>query len=282
MKSVSVSGYARLRASSRLEQFLTRRQYAEGKLHDADAIHDLRVSIRRLAQCLRTFRGVLAPLPARKMRKGLRRLMALCAAVRNCDVAIEVLQQAGAIDNQRKSRLLSARRDAERALQEHLTDGCRWRKRKWLKLLRISAQKGAEWVPGESVQVNLSTMLPALTDEFFEKGRTAKKNSDLESWHEFRLHAKRFRYTLELFRRFYGSEMIRCLQDLRELQEHLGGINDCMTTVSMLKEDREAAAAVHCLLGEREARFRRYWRYYSARLQERWKNWMRQPISVTK
>lgn len=280
MKPVSISEYARLQTSSRLKQFLEQRRRAAQRMDDAESIHDLRVSIRRLAQCLRTFRGLLAPAPAGKLRKRLKKLMGLCAAVRNRDVTIEVLQQAGAISEQRKSRLLSMRREAERALQERLTARHRWKKEKCLKLVRMESQKVSEWTIERSIKGNVSVILPVLADDFFAAGRAAAKRHDPESLHQFRLHAKRFRYTLELFRRFYGSELKHCLEQLRELQQYLGAINDCVTAISLLEGDADAAIAVNCLRHERELQFKSYWKHYSPRLQAEWKKWMRQPNSV--
>jgi CHAD domain-containing protein len=280
MKSPRIPQYARLRMASRLKRFLLYRSRAERSIHDAEAIHDLRVSIRRLQQSARTFRGLLAPAPARKMRKRLRKLMALCAAVRNCDVALTVLQQAGAESDQRKAELMSLRHEAELALEERLQDRRRWQKRKWLQTLRMETQSDAEWAVDQKIEDNLARILPALADGFFATGRIAAEKDDLESLHQFRLHAKRFRYTLELFRSFYGDQIKDCLQRLRELQDHLGGINDCVTTVSLLNDDHDTATAVHGLLREREARFKSYWRQYTARRQQAWKHWLSRPKAV--
>jgi CHAD domain-containing protein len=61
---------------------------------DEDAVHDLRVAIRRFSQAVRIFANLL-PGPARKMRKRLRRLLAVAATVRDLDVGIALLTQAG-------------------------------------------------------------------------------------------------------------------------------------------------------------------------------------------
>src|SRR6478736_3714337 len=63
---------------------------------NTDAIHDLRVSIRRLRQELRVFQAWFERDRVKRIRRRLRRLMERCAAVRNCDVAVEVLREAEA------------------------------------------------------------------------------------------------------------------------------------------------------------------------------------------
>lgn len=84
-------------------------------------IHDLRVAIRRFTQVLRVF-GSRFEHP-RKMRRRLRGVMDLCGAVRNCDIAVEVLQAAEApakpaLQGRLKRRRERAGRDLARLLKE--------------------------------------------------------------------------------------------------------------------------------------------------------------------
>lgn len=60
-----------------------------------DAIHDLRVSIRRLRECLGAFACVYPPGPHKKIRKRLRRLMKCTERVRSADIALDLLAGAG-------------------------------------------------------------------------------------------------------------------------------------------------------------------------------------------
>ena len=81
------------------------------------------------------------------------------------------------------------------------------------------------------------------------------------------------RYTLEIFEPVYGVETKKMmLESLKGLQEKLGAINDCATTLEMIRRDRGAAAAVRRLAGEREAEFRAYWKkHFGPREKARWK-----------
>jgi CHAD domain-containing protein len=71
-----------------------------------EAVHDLRVSIRRFSECLRAFQQFF---PARRIRKRLKRIMDAAAEVRDRDIALESLagiridapEAAGAIATQR-------------------------------------------------------------------------------------------------------------------------------------------------------------------------------------
>lgn len=58
---------------------------------DPDAVHDLRVAIRRFSQALRIFRQLLDPKAVQPMRRALKRVMDAAAAVRDLDVGMERL-----------------------------------------------------------------------------------------------------------------------------------------------------------------------------------------------
>jgi CHAD domain-containing protein len=97
------------------------------RVRDEEAIHDLRVSIRRLDQCLRAFRSFLPREEARALRKELDQIMDLASEVRNRDVALLLLRGARVAAESDLARGLSReRRDAERALEAHLK---RWNRR---------------------------------------------------------------------------------------------------------------------------------------------------------
>jgi CHAD domain-containing protein len=284
MKPQNISAYARDQARSRLQRFLAEEKRAGKHLDNPESIHDLRVSIRRFTQCLRTFRGLFAPGPAKKIRRRLRKLMDLCSAVRNCDVALELLRQAGVHGGPSVPHLGALRQEAGQTLGGHLEGSPRWKKSKWLKGLRLDVREDSEWAPGQSVEENLARILPALAEDLFAAGQAAAAaGATHDTVHQFRLRAKRFRYALELFPSFYGDPMQDHLQALGELQDRLGAINDCVTTIAMLPEDRRAAVAVGKLLRQREMEFRRHWKaHYSGGTLAVCKSWLGHPLVVTK
>ncbi|MCC6383440.1 MAG: CHAD domain-containing protein [Dehalococcoidia bacterium] len=58
---------------------------------DPDAIHDLRVAVRRLSQCLDVFSGLFPSKSAKRVRKRIRRIRQLAGDVRDIDIALELL-----------------------------------------------------------------------------------------------------------------------------------------------------------------------------------------------
>ena len=94
---------------------------------DADAVHDLRVSIRRLSRGLRVFAQFFPGKSWKRIRRELSGLMDAAAEVRDRDIAIELLQKAGVAQGARiLTTLESQRRQAAEALQTALRS---WRER---------------------------------------------------------------------------------------------------------------------------------------------------------
>jgi CHAD domain-containing protein len=281
-----IDAFARAQSRARLRRFVTQAGRAARHPEDPEAIHALRVSIRRFTQCLRTFRGVFDARPLKKLRRRLRKLMDACAAVRTYDVAREVLREAGMAQGRSPSsvsKLAAARTEAEQKLREHLA---KLRHRKaadwelnWQAPAQPKVQADGEWDLEQGLPDNLRQVLPKLAEDLFAMGvGAAAAGDDHEKLHRFRLRAKRFRYTLELFRAPYGAEYEHGLQALKGLQDRLGAINDCVSTLALIDADKRAAAAVKRLLLKREAGFQVYWRsQFAPEKQAWWENWLRKP-----
>jgi CHAD domain-containing protein len=97
------------------------------RMADVDAIHDLRVSIRRLAQCLRVFSQFFPRERAKKIRQRLEAVMDLASEVRNRDIALQLMAGAPALPDSTLARVLSHERtEAEKSLVAALQ---RWNRR---------------------------------------------------------------------------------------------------------------------------------------------------------
>jgi len=259
----------RSQTAARLKKLDREARNAARKPENADCIHDLRVSIRRLKQELEVFAEWCEARRLKTIRRHLRKLMDRCAAVRNCDVAIQVLQAAGCQGPELLARLEKERRIAGGTLARKLEH---WRNagriRGWGHHLRVSRAASKE-----TAEEAARRLLPAMTEKLFRAGRGASQpNSTRLRMHRLRLQAKGVRYTLEIFDLVYGRKTKPMLEALKGLQEKLGAINDCATTLVMIRRDRDAVAAVRRLAGEREAEFREYWKkHFGPRQRVRWK-----------
>jgi CHAD domain-containing protein len=187
------------------------------------------------------------------MRKPLRNLMRLCGAVRNCDIALEVLEAAAVpADKTLRRRLRNLRSRAERELVKRLADGP----------TRADLRRWNTWLP-KSGAAGTPDPRARMARDFAKSGAAAARaEASFAQMHAFRLLVKRYRYTLEIL----GGPPRR-IEMLRVLQEHLGAINDCVTTSELIAECGEKGAdlrrirtALNRLLARRSAEFRIYWR----------------------
>jgi CHAD domain-containing protein len=287
MKRASITAFARAQMRIRLNHVVIQARLATKHPGDPDAIHALRVSIRRFTQCLRTFRHLFQAGLLKRLRRRMRKLLDLCAAVRTYDVAMEVLRQAGSASPTLDSRLASARAEAEDLLRDHLKKQRHRKGSTWELTLQPAARQGSDWDPKDDLAGNLHRVLPKLADELFAMGSAAAAaGDDATALHQFRLFAKRFRYTLDLFPSFYGNELPQGLQALRGLQDRLGAINDCVSTIALIGaergahhlRERRAVAAIKKLLHRRETEFQVYWqREFPAEKLGWWKSWLSSP-----
>jgi CHAD domain-containing protein len=248
--------FVRSCTQARLKKLKEELRRAAHDPEDQKAIHDLRVAIRRFTQCLRTFAQFFDAARTKPMRRRLRRLMDRCGAVRNGDIALEVLRAAGLRSRKLNADLGNQRRYAQEKLARRLSS---LRKKGWGGHLHAGKEGAGVWDLKESAAENSQRVLPALAEELFAAGDLAAAEASVQKLHRFRLQVKRFRYTFELFQPLYRMETERGMAMLRDLQDKLGAINDCVVTLEMVKKDRRAAAAVRKLLISREAEFRKYW-----------------------
>lgn len=257
---MTVSGFAIERVSALIEKVRAERARVL-KTPGADAIHDLRVSLRRLEQGLAIFKKHL-PEPFRiHARRVLKRWLKAAGRTRDCDIAMQLL-------NEGMRPQLQARRDAAAA--------------ELLGLLRVDrfpripkASKDLAWTPPDVIAF-ARKKLPRIAAEFFDSGETAAKNlGSAKRLHEFRLHGKEIRYRLELFSQFYGPKLAQLMKLLKHVQTDLGEMSDADATARILTElaaPDDLVAALHDRAEDRKQKFRERWleNVPDAQTAERW------------
>ena len=141
------------------------------------------------------------------------------------------------------------------------------------------------WDEALSAAQNAGYRLPALAQNYFERGRAvAGADATPDALHDFRLRTKRLRYTLEMFRPFYGPGLESCLGRLREVQRLLGEANDCDATLRLLGGPAPPSSApgrrletfLRSRAAERIAEFRDYWgkTFDAAGEEARWRRYL--------
>lgn len=238
-----------------------------------DAVHDLRVAIRRLNVALRIAVHPESQDDARKLRKRLRKARLAAGDVRDRDIALATLREAGIDDaDPLSAQLAQQRHDAALVLQDAAGPLARegfiskWRSR----IAFVNTQP--EWDPAAEI------------DAYFEAGRLlAAGQPQPADLHQFRIAGKHLRYTLELMRPFYGPALNRLVSLLREAQDHLGIINDCATVRALIQSTAESRPGVEEFLTVRSnqslTQFQQLW---TARIdvptqQQRWVRYLKNP-----
>ena len=101
---------------------------------DVDSIHDVRVALRRLSRCLRVFAPFYPDGSWKKIRRRIAKLLAAAGAVRDCDIAIELVGRAGVARRSAMVTQLAAQR--RKAGRDLLVEVRHWKHRDFPKRWR--------------------------------------------------------------------------------------------------------------------------------------------------
>ena len=131
----------------------------------------------------------------------------------------------------------------------------------------MKKSRSVDWNTAISAGENARRALPRLTREFFAQGRAATTPAASPAeLHAFRLAAKHFRYTLELFLPMYGPRLAERVDQVRKIQSLLGDRQDCVVLGERLKKKDGPAASLYATIEKLSAdgraieeRFRRHW-----------------------
>ncbi|MGV3614273.1 MAG: CHAD domain-containing protein [Fimbriimonas sp.] len=221
---------------------------------DPDAVHDMRVAVRRLRTMMRAFAGVL-PREIVEAEADARWLGRVLGEARDRDVQAEALREEAQRDPDLEPLTGAVLRE-RRALQANVAealDSPRYRRFLTALATPIPASRGV-----------------ALTDLAHRAERTTRKqvarsadaldkDSPATDFHRLRKRAKRLRYVLEAVEPVLGGRTDRKIKRLKRLQDEVGERQDVVTmteTVQRLLHDpdlpREAAKAGERLLARME------------------------------
>ena len=248
---------------------------------DPEAVHDLRVAVRRFTQVLVAFESRFTPLTLKAIRTQLKNLLSAAGAVRDCDIAIEMLGKTGSPNLSKVGEELHVRRKgAEHRLLNTLRRMARQQYgAKWAAALKeapAAQSNGQNWDESARQEV------PRRAKTFFHDGnRAADGKASAGDLHKVRIAAKKFRYTFEIYESAFGPTAESRLEQLREVQSLLGDINDIRTVRKLLDElggDKKVDAALRKHLRKKKAEFCSFWetKYPSGERKE-WMRFLRQP-----
>ncbi len=219
---------------------------------DIEELHDMRVATRRMRAALRVFRPYLDTTAYKPFRKALRRTGRALGVVRDLDVFREKAQHyLDGLPVERRSELdplLAAWQTAHDGAREgmlDLLDGKAFAqfKKEFARFL-ATAGAGAPPAPSESnapLPNRVREAVPVLAVTSFAavrayEGRVEGPDTPLTRLHQLRIAAKGLRYTLEFFREILPTEVEVLIERIKELQEHLGNLQDAVVTCGILRD----------------------------------------------
>jgi CHAD domain-containing protein len=223
---------------------------------DEEAIHDMRVAIRRLRAALRIARPFFRPKRLQAVRARLQEAAEILGAVRDLDV---LLAHAETYQGRRWDEeadldgwietLRSRRSGALETMREYLA-GKRFRRLRgemqaFLAGIRPPRLAGKAAARGEGAAESAGTasaarvrdVLPAALWAQYSAVRAheAVESPTPESLHTLRIECKRLRYLMEFFQGVLGARAAPAIALAIRAQDHLGRLNDAWVAAGMLR-----------------------------------------------
>ncbi len=230
---------------------------------DAEDLHDMRVSTRRLRAAWRIFEGAFKPGRTRRLRRRLRGVSDRLGTVRDLDVLIEGLEayRAGLDPEQQPGldgMLALWRRQRDQAKQQLLDELASDRYRDFVHDMNGFLEAGANeaaTVASPTEPHRVRDRAPSQIWAAYEAVRAYEPVlpwADVETLHRARISTKWLRYDLEFYGEALGPEADRLLGRVVALQDFLGALHDA-DVAAKLARDVLVARAGDLSRQEREA-----------------------------
>lgn len=229
---------------------------------DPEELHQMRVGMRRLRSAITGFAPVL-DLPEAAQNKKIGQVSRCLGQLRDLDVLLEALHQRyypnltskeqktlqqvfSELDKQRQQTFKQTKKTIEGKKYKQLKQQLQ----QWLDFPRYTK---IEQLPIEEVLPDL--LLPEVSKLFLHPGwqvgiehlqnesnQLSSKTVELilqaegQKLHDLRKQVKRVRYQMNLFTDFYGATYSAYLQDMKDIQEYLGDIQDSEVLETVMKD----------------------------------------------
>ena len=198
---------------------------------DADAVHDLRVAIRRCRSIAAAMEEVDPDSAWPQMRKIARKLFRSLGALRDAQVMYESLKELAPETDPVRTHLQATFESRMAGLREAaLRAAGKLDEKTWKRLERSLRRRSRFVLPG-----SLAAECMAL--ERFESARElhpkALRTDKPRPWHALRIGLKRFRYTLEAF---LPEQYAAWSDNLKRVQDLLGAVHDLDVLLATIKK----------------------------------------------
>ena len=218
---------------------------------DIEDLHDMRVATRRMRAALRVFGPYLDADVMRPIDRGLRRTGRMLGAVRDLDVFYEkTMVYLDALPESRRGDLdpllavWQERRDHARGAMIDYLDGDRYPRfvEAFTALLDDPGRASLGYIDddGEARPHRVAHVLPAVLYDrvagvWAYDDVIAGHDTPLVRFHRLRIAGKAMRYTFEFFEEVLGPDAKPLIAATKEMQDHLGDLQDAVVTCNVLR-----------------------------------------------
>jgi CHAD domain-containing protein len=203
---------------------------------DAEAVHDLRVALRRTRTVLEVGRAVLGRFRADEVRRALRDVQRATGALRDEEVLLELVASLG-VAHPAVAAWLESRRRRERRLRRELVGRVRAgevdRGRRLLDALLAFPIKPSR----ERRLSKLARRAVERARREVERRRHARPD-DVEALHRLRIAVKRLRYTCDTFAGALPAHLTALAHEAARLQNRLGELHDVDMAIAAVRRAR--------------------------------------------
>ncbi len=215
---------------------------------DIEALHDMRVATRRLRAAFEVFGDAFPRDVLRPHLKGLRATGRSLGAVRDLDVFMEKAQKyIKSLPAAKRSGLdpllnhWNEERLQARFLMVEYLDSPEYArfKRDFNTFLNRPLPNPENMLDGEPLPTLVRQLAPSLVYERMASVRafeTHLQDAPIERLHMLRIEFKKLRYTVEYFREVLGKRSFQVIEDVKQLQDHLGDLNDAQVATLILSD----------------------------------------------
>jgi CHAD domain-containing protein len=257
-----------------------------------DAVHQVRVSARRLRSTLKTFGPLLDPEWASSLRNELKWLADALAGARDNEVLLERLTRA--LDELPAEDIVGpVRARIEREVGDKLTAGGNevldtLRSERYIVLLERLVDAAWEPMTSPAAEEPVSKVVPELLTATWKQiahraRRLSKPTATDEDWHKTRIRSKQLRYAADAVEPMFGKPARGLAKQAEAVQEVLGEHQDAVIAADLLRTmaTSRGAGTVAFTLGvlhsrqtdaaeSARAEFRRVWKEASRSRHRRW------------
>jgi CHAD domain-containing protein len=191
---------------------------------DDEAVHDLRVALRRMRTVLEIGRDVLGPFHADEVRRALRDVQRATGALRDEEVLLALLASLG-VEAPDVAAWLEGRRRRERRLRRAL-----------VRLLQSGALGGGRQLLSALLAFRIKPSRDKRVQKYARRAvegarrevdrRRGARPDDPEALHRLRIAYKRLRYTVETFADVLPEDVAVLAQGAARMQSRLGDLHD--------------------------------------------------------